>query len=89
MEKKKSVKPVKPIKTVKPRVKPVKPRVKPVKPDKSDKLGKLVKSNQTITIIQEQRDINLNYSEKLKNLVNKIRNQQQVMDNGIRFGWKI
>ena len=93
MEKKKPVKlvkpgkpekgkPVKPVKPVKSSVKRVKPSVKPVKTE-----VKLDKGNQII-ILQEQRDINSNYSEKLKNLVNKIRNQQQVTDNGIRFGWK-
>ena len=71
------VKPTKPIKLV---VKPTKPVVKPKEP---------VVKRLTIEY-QGQRDtLNENkYSEKIKILIAKIKNQNTEIDHGIRFCWK-
>jgi hypothetical protein len=81
---KNSVKPKEPV------VKPKKPVVKPkvVKPKEPVVKPKVVKK---ITIeYQGQRDtLNENkYSEKIKILIAKIKNQNTEIDHGIRFCWK-
>jgi hypothetical protein len=76
---KNSVKPKEPV------VKPKKPVVKPKEPVVKPKVVK------KITIeYQGQRDtLNENkYSEKIKILIAKIKNQNTEIDHGIRFCWK-
>ena len=74
---------VKKIKPTKPVVKPIKPVVKPTKPKEP------VVKRLTIEY-QGQRDtLNENkYSEKIKILIAKIKNQNTEIDHGIRFCWK-
>ena len=75
---------------VKPVVKPKEPVVKSkelvVKPKEPVKPKKLVKPVKRITIeYQGQRD---KYTEKIRTLIAKIKNQNTEIDHGIRFCWK-
>jgi|APCry1669189567_1035234.scaffolds.fasta_scaffold12539_2 hypothetical protein len=62
--------------------KPRSPKAKP--PDKPKSKGIVVEMDNTEnTECNEKR-----YDLKLKNLINKIKNQNTFTDNGIRFAWK-
>ena len=76
----------KPTPTPKPKPKPTgKPKPKPKgKPDPNGK-GKQI----TIEYQGPAETLNENkYSEKIKSLIDKIRNQNTEVDHGIRFCWK-
>ena len=88
-------------KSPKPKIKPPKPKSKPPKPPKppkpkAEKVKPVPKKEKrTLKIVIDSspnhEDIIKGehmYSEKLKNLVYKIKNQSLDTDYGIRFGWK-
>jgi len=86
-------------KPVKPKPKPVKPKPKPkhVKPKVKPVKSKSIKhknntgnnSNSGITIIHDNDSSNIDqyYEKKVGIIINKIKQQNQMVDNKIRFGW--
>ena len=69
-----------------PKAKPPKlPKEKPPKPQKAHKTKNSGKVIVEITPPEKENEI---YSDKLKHLIYKIKNQNNYSDTGIRFAWK-
>ncbi len=77
----------------KPKPKEKKPRPKPKpKPKEKKRKSKEQVSNHGKVIVQleenkQEKDENV-YTNKLKSLINKIKNQNEYTDSGIRFAWR-
>lgn len=69
-------------KKAKPKPKPKKEKVKP-KPKKE-------KKNNLITVIKQRPEntVDTNYDKKINILLKKLKSENQITDNTIRFGWK-
>lgn len=71
-----------------------KPKPRESKPKPKPKQNEIKESNTKykrsgITIIQEKDNLNIDryYEKKVNSIINKIKEQNQMIDDKIRFGW--